>query len=155
MGYVEELRALLGHRRLILCGSCVLVRDEAGRLLMQERIHPVGRWSFPGGLMELGESAEDTARRELYEETALRVDRLRLIGVYSGPNSLCRAANGDEYYVVTVAYAAESFTGTARVNDRESVSLAWFLPEDIPACMSQSHRKILADYLAQEAERRA
>ena len=151
MGYVEELRALVGHRRLILCGSCVLVKDREGRLLLQERVHPVGRWSFPGGLMELGESAEDTARRELYEETALRVGQLRLIGVYSGPGSLCRAANGDEYYVVNVAYAADSFEGTARVNDAESVSLAWFATEDIPAGLSQSHRKILADYLALEA----
>ena len=147
MGYVEDLRALVGHRQLILCGSCVLVEDPYGRLLLQERIYPAGRWSFPGGLMELGESAEDTARREVYEETSLRVDSLHLIGVYSGPDCLCRAANGDEYYVVTVAYYTDHYEGTPRVNDGESKSLAWFALEDMPSGMSQSHKKIFSDYL--------
>ena len=148
MGYVEELRALVGHRQLILCGSCVLVEDAQGRLLLQERVYPVGRWSFPGGLMELGEAAEETARRELYEETSLHVDSLRLIGVYSGPGSLCRAANGDEYYVVNIAYTTDHYEGTPQVNDGESVSLAWFAPEEMPDGLSKSHRKILADYLS-------
>ena len=70
MGYIEDLRKLVGHRRLILCGSSVVIRNEKGELLLQERRHPSGRWAFPGGLMELGESTEDTARREVREETA-------------------------------------------------------------------------------------
>lgn len=43
----------------------------------------------PGGLMELGETAEETAIRDAYEETGLRVINMRLFGVYSGP---------DQYY---------------------------------------------------------
>lgn len=147
MGYVEELRALVGHRRLILCGSCVVVENDRGELLLQQRTDPPGRWCFPGGLMEPGESTEDTARRELWEETALRVGQLRLIGVYSGPDSLCRAANGDEWYVVNTAYAARDCEGYARVNDGESMALAWFRPEQMPENLANSHRQILADYL--------
>ena len=147
MGYIEELRKQVGHRRLILCGSSVVIRNEKGELLLQQRVHPAGRWAFPGGLMELGESAEDTARREVREETALELGELRLIGVYSGPDSLCSAPNGDEWYVVNCAYAAASFSGTARVNDAESVTLGWFLPEEIPETLVRSHKKILADYL--------
>ena len=58
MGYVEELRKLVGHRRLILCGSSVVIRNDRGELLLQQRVHPAGRWAVPGGLMELGESTE-------------------------------------------------------------------------------------------------
>ena len=152
MGYIEELRALVGHRRLILCGSCVLLRNDRGELLLQERRYPPGRWCFPGGLMELGESTEDTARRELEEETALKAGTLHLIGVYSGPDSLCRAANGDEWYVVNVAYAAEDYSGEARINDAESASLAWFSPDAMPAGLVASHRKILADYLKMDSK---
>lgn len=147
MGYIEELRKLVGHRRLILCGSSVVIRNDRGELLLQKRIHPEGRWAFPGGLMELGESTEDTARREVYEETALELGSLRLIGVYSGPDALCSAPNGDEWYVVNCAYVCEDFRGEARVNDGESAALGWFLPEQIPETLVRSHKQILADYL--------
>ena len=49
MGYIEDIRKLVGHRRLILCGSSVVIRNEKGELLLQERRHPAGRWAFPGG----------------------------------------------------------------------------------------------------------
>lgn len=150
MGYIEDLRKLVGHRRLILCGSCVVIRDGEGRLLLQERRYPEGRWCFPGGLMELGESTEDTARREVFEETALQLGKLRLIGVYSGPEHLCRARNGDEWYVVNTAYCTRDYTGEAEVHDGESRSLGWFFPDEMPEGLVMSHRQILADYLRME-----
>lgn len=147
MGYVEEIRKLVGHRRLILCGSSVVIQNEKGELLLQQRVYPEGRWCFPGGLMELGESTQDTARREVLEETALTVGELELIGVYSGAEHLCRAANGDEWYVVNTAYAAKDFRGEAKVNDGESAALRWFAPEAVPDTLVMSHKLILADYL--------
>ena len=92
MGYIEELRALVGHRRLILAGASCVICNDRGELLLQQRVYPAGRWCFPGGLMELGESVQETARREVLEETGITVGALRLIGVYSGPDHLCRAA---------------------------------------------------------------
>ena len=150
MGYVEELRALVGHRRLILAGASCVVRREDGALLVQQRVYPAGRWCFPGGLMELGESVEETARREVFEETAITVGRLKLIGVYSGADHLCRAANGDEWYVVNTAFAALDWTGEPKVNDGESVRLAWKRPEDMPETLVRSHKEILRDYLKLE-----
>jgi len=147
MGYVEELRALVGHRRLILAGASCVVRRADGALLVQQRVYPTGRWCFPGGLMELGESVEETARREVFEETAITVGRLKLIGVYSGADHLCRAANGDEWYVVNTAFAALDWTGEPKVNDAESVRLAWIMPEDMPETLVRSHKEILRDYL--------
>ena len=147
MGYIEELRALVGHRRLILAGASCVIQNADGALLLQQRVYPAGRWCFPGGLMELGESVQDTARREVYEETGISVGRLRLIGVYSGPDHLCRAANGDEWYVVNSAFAAEDWTGEPRVNDAESVRLEWVRPEDMPETLVRSHKEILKDYL--------
>lgn len=147
MGYIEELRAKIGHMRVILPGAVVVIRDGAGRLLVQQRVHPPGKWSFPGGLMELGESAEETARREVFEETGLTVGSLRLIGVYSGEGYLCSAANGDEWYVVTIAYAAEEYSGALTVDRRESVSFEWISPGALPEGFVRSHREILGDYL--------
>lgn len=147
MGYVEELRALVGHRRLILSGASCVIANESGELLLQRRVYPEGRWCFPGGLMELGESAEDTARREVFEETALTVGKLELIGVYSGPEYLCRAENGDEWYVVNVAFRALGWLGEVHVHDAESAELRWFAPDAVPDTLVRSHREILRDYL--------
>ena len=72
MGYMEELRALVGRRCVILNGSVAVVQDAEGRVLLQHRDD--GRWGLPGGLMELGESCEDTARRETKEETGLDLE---------------------------------------------------------------------------------
>ena len=147
MGYIEELRALVGHRRLILAGASCVIRNDRGELLLQQRVYPEGRWCFPGGLMELGESVQETARREVFEETGVTVGQLRLIGVYSGADHLCRAANGDEWYVVNTPFFAEDWTGEPRVNDAESVRLKWVRPEDMPETLVRSHREILRDYL--------
>ena len=144
---MEELRALVGHRRLILPGASCVIENERGELLLQRRVYPEGRWCFPGGLMELGESAEDTARREVFEETALTVGKLELIGVYSWPDHLCRAENGDEWYVVNAAFRAVDWQGAPRVHDAESAELRWFRPETVPDTLVRSHKEILRDYL--------
>jgi acetyl-CoA carboxylase carboxyl transferase subunit beta len=56
-------------------GVAVLVKDQAGRLLLGRRGKEpnYGSWVVPGGGVELGESWRETARRELLEETGLRV----------------------------------------------------------------------------------
>ena len=60
--------------------SVVVLRRDA--VLMVERARPPlkGLWSFPGGKLEAGETPEQTARRELLEETGLRVGRLLRLG---------------------------------------------------------------------------
>jgi mutator protein MutT len=59
-----------------------VVRDEAGRLLLVRRAHPPaqGRWSLPGGRVELGESDEQALVREVHEETGLDVVVEQLVG---------------------------------------------------------------------------
>ncbi|MET3698906.1 ADP-ribose pyrophosphatase YjhB (NUDIX family) [Bacillus oleivorans] len=147
MGYVEDLRKLVGHRPLILVGSAVVLVDSQGRILLQQRKFPKGKWGLPGGLMELGESTEDAARREVYEETGLKVNELKLINVYSG-SQLSKAENGDEFYVVTIAYYSENFEGQLHINQQESLDLQFFYPHEFPEYMVGSHRVMLDEYLA-------
>ena len=141
MGYMEELRALVGRRCVILNGSVAVVQDAEGRVLLQHRDD--GRWGLPGGLMELGESCEDTARRETKEETGLDLGALTLLGVWSGKDCFCRARNGDEFYAVTAAYLAESWRGELRPPDGESLGFAWAALDALPENRPASHRRIL------------
>lgn len=147
MGYIEELRAVVGHRPLIFVGAVVVIVDEQGRLLLEERKFPQGLWGLPGGLMELGESTEDTARREVMEETGLTVEALHLINVYSGPQHFVVAENGDEFYVVTAAYYSDKYHGELIVDKKESLSFKFFSPDELPERMVGSHSAMIEEFL--------
>ncbi|MGM8215433.1 NUDIX hydrolase [Bacillaceae bacterium W0354] len=147
MGYVEDLRKIVGHRPLIFVGAVCIILDEQHRILLQERKFPKGRWGVPGGLMELGESTEDVARREVKEETGLSIGELTLINVYSGPDHFIKAENGDEFYVVTVAYYTDDFEGTITVDFEESISFKFFDLDNLPEDMVGTHRQIINDYI--------
>lgn len=96
------------------------VRD--GKILLGRRdIEPRrGFWVFPGGFMDVGESAEEAAKRETLEEMHLEVTNLELLGVYT------RIEQG----VVVIVYEAEA-VGEAEVG-HETSEIAWFAAQEIP-----------------------
>lgn len=70
MGYIMELRKIIGTRPIIMVGACTILMNEHRQILLQQR-KDNGLWGLPGGSLEPGESMEEVARRELYEETGL------------------------------------------------------------------------------------
>ncbi|MCP3029135.1 NUDIX hydrolase [Halobacillus sp. A5] len=147
MGYVEDLRKIVGHRPLILTGAVVAILNEKEELLLEQRTYPSGVWGLPGGLMELGESMEDTAKREVLEETNLVVENLKLIDIYSGNEFYTVAENGDEFYSVTGAYYTTSFQGEIVSSKKESLQCKFFPKHQLPDQMVGSHRKMIEDLL--------
>ena len=147
MGYINEIRKLVGHRPLLLTGAVVVIVDSAGDILLQQRAYPKGSWGLPGGLMELGESTEQTAEREVFEETGLKVKNLQLLNVYSGAKHFSVAENGDEFYVVTIAYLCKDYEGDIQADGSESVDVQFFSPDKLPEKMVGSHREMIKDYL--------
>ncbi|BCB04311.1 NUDIX hydrolase [Bacillus sp. KH172YL63] len=149
MGYIEELRKAVGHRPLILVGAVVMIINEKNEVLLQQRRSPLGTWGLPGGLMELAESTEETARREVKEETSLELGQLHLLNVYSGADQYIKAENGDEFYVVTTAYYTFDYFGEWKADESESIELAFFPLGEWPEKMVGSHRAMLSDYMKQ------
>ncbi len=96
---------------------------QSGRVLLARRaIEPgAGRWTYPGGFLELGEAAQEGARRETEEETHLRVEVGRLVGVYSRPHA----------GVVTVVFEA-SVVGGRPEPAAETTEVRAFGPDEIP-----------------------
>lgn len=146
MGYIEDIRKLVGHTAINLVGSIVIIKNEKNEILLQKRTFPADTWSFPGGLSELGEKPEDTAVREVYEETALKVEDLKLFGFYSGEN-ICKGETGDEWYVYIAAYTCEKYSGEVKLNDSESVALEWVALDKLPTQFGKSQKQILDDYV--------
>lgn len=70
--YIGKLREKVGAQKIIVTSAAACVRDEKGRVLLQERRDNL-LWGFPGGVQELGERTDVTVQREVFEETGLKV----------------------------------------------------------------------------------
>src|SRR4051812_16996154 len=125
MSYAQDLRVIVGSRPLILVAAGVLICNAAGELLLQRRTDD-RLWGIPGGSMELGETTEETARREVQEETGLTVGDVRLFGVFSGPEMYHVYPNGDEVTIVSIVYRANPVPGQALTLGDESLELRYF-----------------------------
>ncbi|KMK75808.1 NUDIX hydrolase [Alkalihalobacillus pseudalcaliphilus] len=148
--YVKDLREIVGTRPLILPGALVLILNEKQEILLQKR--PNGVWGLPGGLMELGESLEETGRREVKEETGLEVGELRLVHVFSGEDFHIQVANGDEFYAVTAVYVSTDYRGQLTLNSTETLELRFFALDQIPQRFVRSYRIIL-DFFMKHQDR--
>ncbi|MFD3447816.1 NUDIX hydrolase [Microbacteriaceae bacterium 4G12] len=151
MGYVEELRNLVGHRPLILVGAVVLLLDQNERVLLQQRKEPYGKWGLLGGLMELGESLEETAYREVLEEAGLQIRNIKLINVFTGKHYFLKLANGDEFQSVTAAYYTKEFDGEIVTNKEEALDIKFFPVDELPDYIVGSHKKIIEEYAKMRA----
>src|SRR3954452_10249770 len=78
MGYIEELRNKLGNEPIILNSAGVIILDPEGKVLLQYR-KDTNNWGLPGGYMELGETFEDTAKREIKEGMGIGLSNLAFL----------------------------------------------------------------------------
>jgi 8-oxo-dGTP pyrophosphatase MutT (NUDIX family) len=129
--YIKTMRKFIGHNPLLLCGASIIIYNDHDQVLMLRRSDN-GCWCFPGGAIELGERAEDSVRRELYEETGLRITDLKIFGVFSGEELHYTYPNGDEVYIVDIVFTSH-IPGAAHITiDNESKEHAFFNVTDIP-----------------------
>jgi 8-oxo-dGTP pyrophosphatase MutT (NUDIX family) len=145
MGYVDELRRLIGRRPILLPGANVLVLDEAGRVLLQRRVD-TGEWGIIGGGMELDETIEETARRELREELGMEAGELELVDLVSGPRFRRTYPNGDQVHGLGAVYVTREVRGELRLDPAEVRAVAYFALDDLPAEMHDSSRFVLERY---------
>ncbi|MEF9892701.1 MAG: NUDIX domain-containing protein [Anaerorhabdus sp.] len=100
MSYIQNLRKYVGHDEILSVGATILVVKE-NKILLQLR-SDTRTWGIPGGAIELGETLEETASRELKEETGLVATKFQLLNVFSGPDFLFTYPNKDKVYTVPV-----------------------------------------------------
>ncbi|MGW1372944.1 NUDIX domain-containing protein [Streptomyces sp. NPDC002446] len=111
--YLWSLRQKVGTRRLLVPGAQVLLLDDAGRGLFQQRVDN-GVWELPAGACEEGSDFAGTAVRELAEETGLRVERADLepFGSLSDPQvHTLTYPNGDVTHCFALCFAARRWSG--------------------------------------------
>ena len=115
----------------------VIIEIDGGIVLIRRRNPPLG-WAIPGGFVDLGERAEDAARREMREETSLEVELLELLGVYSDP---ARDPRGHTLSAVYVGRAR----GRPQAGD-DALEARVFREGDLPVPLVFDHGRIVEDY---------
>ena len=135
MGYILELRKAVGSRPLIMAGAGVILINERNEILLQRRSDN-GYWDYPAGSMELGESFEECARREVLEESGLECGRLEYLMDMSGEDSFYEYPNGDKVYLAGILYICRDFSGEIKNQEDEVLEQRFFqieaLPENTP-----------------------
>lgn len=145
MGYIQDLRKKVGHDPILTAGVGLFVFNEKNEVLMQLRTD-YNQWGLPGGSMELGESFEETASRELKEETNLDIDELELLKVLSGKDTYREYPNGDKLYDITAIFVIKKYHGKLKVNDEESKKLEYFNVNNLPTNMTEHTKNYLEKY---------
>lgn len=129
------------YPRPAVTADCVVITKEAEPkvLLIQRGADPYkGYWAFPGGFMNMDETTEQCAIRELEEETGLKVSTVRQVGAYSKVDRDPRGRT------ITVAYLA-IIDKPAQVTGQDDAAKAkWFPLSALPE-LAFDHADIMAD----------
>lgn len=110
-----------------------------GKLLFGQRkgAHGTGTWCVPGGHLEMGESWEECARREVMEETGLDITNVRFMGATND-------IYGPEKHYVTISMMADAPEGEARVMEPDKFEKwGWFAQGEYPEPLFLSTRNFL------------
>lgn len=124
--------------------DCVVFtkEEEPKVLLIQRGNEPYkGCWAFPGGFMNMEETAEECAVRELQEETGLTVNQIRQIGAYSKVDRDPRGRT------ISIAYLAIVDAPTAVSGMDDAAKAAWFPLASLPD-LAFDHQDIMTDAIA-------
>jgi 8-oxo-dGTP diphosphatase len=116
----------------------IIIELENGGIVLIRRKNPPPGWAIPGGFIDYGESAEEAAVREAWEETSLQVQLIELLHVYSNPKRDPR-----RHTISTVFIARAS--GTPRAAD-DAAEARIFFEHNLPIPLAFDHAKILQDY---------
>ena len=130
----------------VVPSTTAIVTDEAGRIVLIRR-KDNELWALPGGGMDLGESIEDCAIREVKEETGLEVALTGLVGVYTNPHHVIEYSDGEVRQQFSLCYTTTLIGGDLKIDD-ESTDIAFVAPAEIDGLpMHPSMRLRIAHYL--------
>ena len=146
MGYIMDLRKIVGSRPLIMAGACVILVNSNNELLLQLR-KDNNCWGLAGGSLEIGETLEEVAKRELFEETGLTANNLSLFNVFSGQDFYYKYPHGDEVYIVVTAYICRDYGGGLKREESEVQELKFFNLTELPSNISPPDLPIINEFI--------
>ncbi|QCT03114.1 NUDIX hydrolase [Paenibacillus algicola] len=129
--YNRDIRQYIGRSVVFKIKAAVMARNEAGEVLLLKR---PGRdvWGLPIGGIKPGESMEEAAARELWEESGHHAGELELLDLLSGRDYVKKHVNGDEEYYVIGVYAAHGLKSVIDLPEESDTSMKYFAGDALP-----------------------
>lgn len=150
MDYIKYIRGMIGHKEVMAIGVAILVLNEKDEVLLEKRSDN-GKYSFPGGALNMGEKVKLGAIRETYEETGIefKEDEIELVGVFSGEEGRMEYPNSDVTYYTDIVFVGRVDSSKVKINphDKESVNISFYPFDkiDFANCLTMDQR-VLKSY---------
>jgi len=122
--HIQRLREAIGSELLVLPAVTGIVFDSRDRILLVRQAHG-GSWTAPGGAVDPNELPADAVVREVWEETGLYTEPVRILGVHGGPLCLVTYPNGDRTTYVMTVFECEVRGGVLRADSDETTDAAF------------------------------
>ncbi|WP_125572920.1 NUDIX hydrolase [Levilactobacillus huananensis] len=143
MGYVLDLRQVIGSRPLIVVGAAAVVINKKQQLLLVKRTDN-RLWGLPAGSKELNESLVTTAQRELHEETGIDGQQPKLLTIVSGTGMQYTYPNQDQIDSVTAVYELTA-TSQQDITSSEIETIDYFALTALPDNLTPITKRILIE----------
>ena len=129
-----------------------IVFNACGEILLQKRADN-GWWGLPCGHIDVGESVQDAALREIWEETGIRTRAKRLVGIYSDPqhNVIGAYPDGSLIHFVVAIFECEYLSGELQVSE-ESTDVRYFPYSGLPSSTVLCDLRAIEDALENRTE---
>ncbi|MBI5970792.1 MAG: NUDIX hydrolase [Deltaproteobacteria bacterium] len=114
------------------------------RIVLIERKNPPYGWAIPGGFVDRGETLEEAAVREAFEETSLKVGLKAQMRAYSDPK------RDPRMHTISVVFVAEAVGAPKARDDAKAIGI--FSEDNLPKDMAFDHARILKDYFRWKKE---
>lgn len=133
------------NQSLSLTISCGVIIEKEQKILLQR---PAGEtyWCIPGGLMELGEKYEETARRCILEQTTLSIESMQLFGMHSGRDCFVTHKNGEKGFNLQVIFHTTDYSGKVKIKDAANREHRFFPKTNLPKNLNPQQKAFILDW---------
>lgn len=136
----NKLKAGVGIGVMLMKDNKILLgKRHTDPTKADSELHGEGTWTMPGGKLEFGESFEEGAKREVYEETGIQLNEVKIVCVNNDKNQSA--------HFITIGLFSNKFEGEPKVMEPdEIVEWQWFRLDDIPSPMFFPSTKVIECY---------
>ena len=148
-GYIMEMRKYVGHAPIMSCSCGVIIENAAGEILLQKR-RDNGCWALIGGAMEMGETFEEAAKRDVREESGLSLGKLEIFKLCSGRDCIIEYPNGDVTFGPGIIFLTKEYEGEIEGDPEEVIEHRFFKKSEIPENLNGFDKAAILEWASRD-----
>ncbi|MCK5812358.1 MAG: NUDIX domain-containing protein [Clostridiales bacterium] len=148
MDYIKYIRKMVGHKPIFLVGAGTIILNQQNQMLLMKRSDNL-LWSTLGGSLNLGETFEQAAIREAYEEANITISNLKLYKIVSGEQYKHTYPNGDQVYNACAVFYTYDYIGKLEIDNDETLELKFFKMDQLPKKLNPPDKIYIKQFISE------